>query len=57
MKNHKTKISPPQSMDALGKEILAYCQSKETTTQEIDTIISELEDMKSMLEQYKKNNS
>jgi len=44
-------------MDALGKEILAYCQSKETTTQEIDTIISELEDMKSMLEQYKKNNS
>jgi len=56
MKNSTTKVSPPQSMGALGKEILAYCQSKEATPQAIDTIIAELEEMKSMLEDYKKKN-
>ena len=56
MKNSTTKVSPPQSMDALGKEILTYCKSKEASTQDIDTIIDELEEMKSMLEEYKKNN-
>lgn len=56
MKNSKTKISPPQSMDALGKDLLDYCQSGEATKEDMDKIISELEDMKTMLENYKKIN-
>lgn len=57
MKNSNTKLSPPQSIDALGKDLLAYCQSEEATAQDIDTIIYELEEMKAMLEQYKKKPS
>jgi len=57
MKNSSTKLSPPQSMDELGKDLLAYCKSEEATPQAIDTIITELEDMKAMLEEYKKKES
>lgn len=57
MKNKTAKISAPQSMDALGKEILTFCKSKDANPQDIDTIIAELEDMKTMLEDYKKKNN
>jgi len=56
MKNSKTKVSPPQSMESLGEELLTYCKSEEATKEDIDTIIAELEDMKIMLENYKKTN-
>ena len=57
MKNSKTKISPPQSMDNLGQDILSYCQSEEASSDNIGTIISKLEDMKRMLEEYKKHST
>ena len=54
MKNNSAKLSPPQSMDELGKDLLAYGKSEAATPKAIDTIITELEDMKAMLEKYKK---
>jgi len=56
MKKIKSKIAPPQSMEALGQEILDYCEQETTSKVEVDEFIEELEDMKTMLEEWKADN-
>ena len=49
MKKSKSKVAAPQSIDELGKEVLAFCKTS-ATKKETSFMIAELEEMKVILE-------